>query len=144
MDKGLEDWIDSSTRIHLMTLPLEVTEDNLRSLREKIVCQRCGECCKMKGGVKLREKDIDDISDFLKINAVNFLREYTSRVEGSNQLKSPCPFQKDNSCKVYKSRPLACRTYPVYIMKGRLGVRCCPAGKELIKSTLKEETNVET
>jgi uncharacterized protein len=81
---------------------------------EKIDCLKCANCCKTTGPL-LKNKDIERLSEHLRIKPANFVSEYL-RIDEDNDYvfkKMPCPFlQSDNCCSVYSSRPNACREYP--------------------------------
>lgn len=81
---------------------------------EKIDCLKCANCCKTTGPL-LKNKDIDNLANHLRVRPANFVSEYL-RVDEDNDYvfkKMPCPFlQSDNYCSVYSARPNACREYP--------------------------------
>lgn len=109
--------------VKLYLLPLGIGA--LEETKKKIVCKRCGACCKLPGGIKIGVSDVQRLSHAFGIRGGEFIRRY------GMTLKSPCPFWEDG-CTVYENRPIVCRTYPLYILNGQLGVWGCPAGKELI------------
>jgi Fe-S-cluster containining protein len=81
---------------------------------QKIDCLECANCCKTTSPI-FRTVDIDRLSLFLKMKSVVFIQQYLYKdEEGDYVLKTaPCPFlDDDNRCKVYESRPLACKEYP--------------------------------
>jgi uncharacterized protein len=81
---------------------------------EKIDCLECGNCCKSISPA-IYESDIRRMASSLRIKASEFTDEYLLKEENEDYvfLKTPCPFlDDDNSCKIYNSRPRACREYP--------------------------------
>lgn len=82
--------------------------------------------------------DIVQLKKRLKIHSSEFLYKYTQLCEGSHTYfpglklklaedeKHSCPFLGDEGCTVYKSRPSACRTYPL-----ERGVEYLGQGKQL-------------
>jgi len=81
---------------------------------EKIDCLKCANCCKTTGPL-LKNKDIERLSEHLRIKPANFVSEYLWIDEDNDYVfkKMPCTFLKeDNSCSVYSARPNACRQYP--------------------------------
>lgn len=81
---------------------------------EQIDCLQCAKCCRDLGPL-LTDRDIQKLSQFLKIKPSKFADKYLRIDEdGDYVFKSmPCPFiGDDNYCSVYESRPTACRDYP--------------------------------
>lgn len=83
-------------------------------------CTSCGQCCTgVPGFVWLSKKEIIDISKFLKISKKSFLKKYTKKVKNLISLKEKIPsydciFFENKKCKIYKIRPLQCKTYPFW------------------------------
>jgi len=83
-------------------------------------CQKgCANCCKISDGfVLIREKEVKEISKFLKISETEFLKEYTQIKKGILSLidhdGKDCIFLKDEKCSVYPVRPIQCQTYPFW------------------------------
>jgi len=86
-------------------------------------CKRCSACCRYESGhVFLSEKDLINLSDWLKMDYIDFTktfcrwvtreqdREFLSLREKSN---FDCIFW-DFGCKVYNARPVQCRTFPFW------------------------------
>ncbi|MCP3851535.1 MAG: YkgJ family cysteine cluster protein [Gammaproteobacteria bacterium] len=69
--------------------------------------------------------DIIRLKNILQISSSEFMRTYTRISEGSHPYfpsvmlnmaeddNFPCPFLKDDGCRVYRDRPSSCRTYPL-------------------------------
>jgi Fe-S-cluster containining protein len=76
-------------------------------------CKDCAICCKDAYVVLLTE-DIARLAKALGMKRSEFRAEYVGKNEdGDTCLNSqPCPFLKNNLCKVYESRPDCCREYP--------------------------------
>ncbi|KPK33027.1 MAG: hypothetical protein AMS24_02465 [Chlamydiae bacterium SM23_39] len=83
-------------------------------------CTSCGKCCTgAPGFVWLSQKEILKISNFLKISKNSFLKKYTIKVKNLISLKEKkpsydCIFLENKKCKIYKIRPLQCKTYPFW------------------------------
>jgi len=60
---------------------------------------------------------LKDLSYKLGIARSKF-RDLTYTKDGVRYIKYPCPFY-DDGCSIYKERPLACRTYPLSILKNK-------------------------
>lgn len=82
-------------------------------------CRRCGNCCRVRGYVRLNESEIDGISEFLGMNVSEFTESYTrvthdrrglSLVEDSD---GSCIFLRDDSlCSINPVKPAQCRNFP--------------------------------
>ena len=86
-------------------------------------CTGCGSCCGgAPGFVYLSEEDIINISEYLRIDKISFIKKYTIivRIFGEKRLslreKSnyDCIFLKDESCLIYQIRPYQCSSYPFW------------------------------
>ncbi|HRE66635.1 MAG TPA: YkgJ family cysteine cluster protein [Cyclobacteriaceae bacterium] len=77
-------------------------------------CLKCANCCKTTSPI-FYQTDIERVAKALRLKPGDFIETYL-RVDEDKDfvLKfSPCPFlDTDNYCKVYDSRPKACREYP--------------------------------
>ena len=88
-----------------------------KGLRFKCL-KNCSNCCTGSPGyVYLTQKEIQNISGFLKISKKNFLIKYTRQVRNKISLKEnyknfDCCFLKDKSCLIYSVRPRQCKTFP--------------------------------
>lgn len=81
---------------------------------EEIDCLTCANCCKTTSPI-FYQTDIERVSKVLRMKPGDFVEQYLQLDEDNDYvLKSaPCPFlDEDNYCKVYDSRPKACREYP--------------------------------
>lgn len=43
----------------------------------KFVCRRCGNCCRWKGCVKVKDQEIDRIAAFLGVRVEDFIEDHT-------------------------------------------------------------------
>ncbi|MBN8577488.1 MAG: YkgJ family cysteine cluster protein [Cytophagales bacterium] len=81
---------------------------------EEIDCLQCANCCKTTSPI-FYQTDIERLAKSMRMRPGDFIETYL-RVDEDNDyvLKAaPCPFlDSDNYCKVYDSRPKACREYP--------------------------------
>jgi Fe-S-cluster containining protein len=97
-----------------MNVTQEIYQNN-----KKYICQRCGNCCRWPGVVKLTDEDTDRIAAFLGIGADQFIAEYTevhpqriclvlkSRANGE------CLFlEGKNICKINPVKPVQCNGFP--------------------------------
>ncbi len=85
----------------------------VKEVAKKIDCKTCGNCCKTISP-EIREKDIKQISQYLKMTPDEFINQYlTQNKEGMFRFKeTPCPFLQQNKCKIYNLRPGDCKKYP--------------------------------
>ena len=102
----------------LKKVPGRDLDNRVHELHEKaftkIDCLKCANCCKSTGPL-LKNKDIERLSEQLRIKPSNFVSDYLRIDEDSDYVfqKMPCTFlQDDNCCSVYSARPNACRQYP--------------------------------
>lgn len=97
---------------------LEGMDLKVHALHDKyskaIDCLQCARCCK-ELGPRIEEKDVERLAKALRMKSVDVIAQYFKVDEdGDRVFKSmPCPFlADDNYCRVYESRPKACREYP--------------------------------
>ncbi len=77
-------------------------------------CLGCANCCKTTSPI-FYQKDIERAAKALKIKAGDFLKTFLFMDEDGDFVlhTTPCPFlNADNTCRIYDSRPDACREYP--------------------------------
>lgn len=88
-------------------------------------CGDChGHCCRGESGkVWIDDLDVRKISNFLAINVIEFLHQFTSRDNNRLSLKEryeegnyQCVFYDDQiqGCSVYEVRPVQCRRFPFW------------------------------
>lgn len=81
---------------------------------EEIDCLHCANCCKTTSPI-FYQTDIERVAKALRMKPGDFIETYLRVDEDKDFVlkSSPCPFlDTDNYCKVYESRPKACREYP--------------------------------
>lgn len=94
--------------------PTTPTEKNAFS------CQRCGHCCKGKGGIIMTENDIERLARGLNQEREVFLRENTETANGRIRLRvGPDDYclhydHKIKGCGVHLFRPDICRAWPFF------------------------------
>ena len=91
---------------------------------ERTDCLTCANCCKTTSPI-FTDKDIATISKKLRMNIVDFTKQYLRMDEdGFMVLQSaPCTFlNEDNTCLIYEFRPKACREYPHTNRKKFMGI----------------------
>jgi len=116
------------------TTPLAVLADESAPWFEgglRFECTQCGNCCSGPPGyVWLSDDEIDRFSTHLKLERLDFLKQYCRKVGGRVSLKErkndrgqyDCVFlaestvngQRKRGCSVYEVRPLQCRTWPFW------------------------------
>jgi Fe-S-cluster containining protein len=78
-------------------------------------CQKCGDCCKGYGGVFVSRQEIRDISGYLNIDAVSFLKDYCQWSGGRPLIKTSesgyCVFW-DKVCTIHPVKPRMCKVWP--------------------------------
>jgi Fe-S-cluster containining protein len=81
---------------------------------ELIDCLACANCCKSISP-SVQDNDIQKIARSLKIKPSEVVNKYMHLDDEHDYVMnvSPCPFlMTDNYCRIYSSRPLACKGYP--------------------------------
>jgi Fe-S-cluster containining protein len=82
------------------------------------LCQRCTNCCRWPGDVKVSDTEITAIAGFLEISEESFRERYTrlradrrglSLTERSDQA---CIFLEGNDCLINPVKPQQCRDFP--------------------------------
>ncbi len=81
-------------------------------------CQRCTNCCKWPGFVKLTDGDISAISEFLGMDETTFIQDFTRlrpRRDGLALIDKPngeCIFLDGPDCRVQKVKLFQCTGFP--------------------------------
>jgi uncharacterized protein len=82
------------------------------------VCQRCGNCCKWPGDVRIEEDEVAPIAAHLGLAEDEFLARYTrlrtnrtglSLIEKENH---ECIMLDGNACRIHPVKPAQCRGFP--------------------------------
>ncbi len=87
---------------------------------ERVVyqCQRCGNCCKWPGFVKLTDGDITAIAAHLGLDERAFIAAYTRlrpRRDGlalTDKASGECIFLDGLDCRIQTVKPQQCRGFP--------------------------------
>lgn len=110
---------------------------------EEIDCLTCANCCKTTSPI-FYPTDVERVAKAVRMKPGEFIERYLRVDEDKDYVlkTSPCPFlDEDNYCKVYDSRPKACREYPhtdrkkmVQIMElTHKNTLVCPAVFEMVE-----------
>lgn len=81
-------------------------------------CQRCTNCCKWPGQVRLTDADIASMARFLEVSEWDFIQQYTRlrvRKDGLALVDKPngeCIFLEGRDCRVQDAKPEQCRGFP--------------------------------
>jgi Fe-S-cluster containining protein len=82
------------------------------------VCQRCGNCCKWPGDVRIEEEEVAPIAAHLGLEEGEFVTRFTrlrtnrtglSLIEKDNH---ECIMLDGNSCRIHAVKPAQCRGFP--------------------------------
>ena len=93
-------------------------EAGKRTKPPKYLCERCTNCCRWPGDVKVSEKEITAIASFLKIEEAEFIGTHTrlrSDRRGLSLIDQPdgaCIFLEGQDCKIQPVKPQQCRGFP--------------------------------
>ena len=87
---------------------------------EDFHCVRCGACCRWEGPVRVSEREIDSIADFLGIPVQEFIRNHTVLTGDRRSLSlkenadgSCCWYDpKTRLCRIQTVKPAQCRDFP--------------------------------
>jgi len=86
--------------------------------RVRYECQRCTNCCRWPGFVKLLDSDITAIAGFLKITEFEFIQRRTRLRPGRDGLAlndtatGACIFLEGNDCAIQPVKPHQCKGFP--------------------------------
>lgn len=101
-----------------MFFPLESFFDNMDEIRN-FQCQRCGNCCRVPGYVRLRNGEAERIAAYLELALHEFIDQYTCVTEdrtGLSLIENPdhsCIFlEEDGACRINDVKPKQCTTFP--------------------------------
>ena len=84
----------------------------------RYACQRCTNCCRWPGFVKLTDADITAISGFLGLSEHDFIQNLTRlrpHRDGLALIDQPdgaCIFLEGGDCRIQPVKPLQCRGFP--------------------------------
>jgi Fe-S-cluster containining protein len=101
-------------------------------------CRKCAQCCMSEFGdntVIVSPSQIRKICDISGLKRDDFVIPTPSedRDKGGNihtfewvlKKNGDCIFLKENLCEIYECRPFICKTYPFYLLDGKLEVCEC-------------------
>ena len=81
-------------------------------------CQRCTNCCRWPGLVKIELDEVPALAEFLKLSEHDFIQQYTvlrpSR-SGLALVPTPggeCIFLKERDCMIQAVKPRQCKGFP--------------------------------
>jgi hypothetical protein len=84
----------------------------------KYACQRCTNCCRWPGFVKVGGEEIAQIADFLGMDENDFIQEFTRlrpQRDGLaliDQDDGACVFLDGRDCRIQAVKPAQCRSFP--------------------------------
>lgn len=101
-------------------------------------CQKCAQCCKKEYGdntVSVFPFEIRQICETTGLDLEDFVIPTPSKdtdtagnihtFEWVLRNRGDCMFLKNGLCQIYRCRPYICRTYPFYLLDGRLKTSEC-------------------
>jgi Fe-S-cluster containining protein len=101
-----------------------IKKDGFKFAFNPDACNSCnGACCRGESGyVWVDKKEIEDISNFLKIDSKEFIREYLKKVGYRYSIKEievngefQCLFFNEKvGCEIYQVRPKQCKDFPFW------------------------------
>ena len=81
-------------------------------------CQRCTNCCRWPGQVKVEPAEIAAIAQFLDMDEYDFIQRYTrlrEQRDGLSLIEKPngeCIFLQGRDCAVQPVKPVQCAGFP--------------------------------
>ena len=81
-------------------------------------CDRCTNCCRWPGEVKLGDQEIEEIAQFLKLTPDGFIQKYTrlradrKGLALTDKPNDECIFLKNGCCEIQAVKPQQCRGFP--------------------------------
>ncbi len=101
-------------------------------------CRNCAQCCRAEYGdntVFIFPSEIRRIQEKTGLNRDDFIIPTPSQDRDSEgnthtfewilRKNGDCIFLKEGLCEIYESRPYICKTYPFYLLDGRLMISEC-------------------
>ena len=86
---------------------------------QKWLCQRCGNCCRWPGLVRVTAAEVDQISEFLNIDTEEFIENYTEVTPDRRGLTiiskedDSCFFlEEPATCLINEVKPSQCSGFP--------------------------------
>jgi uncharacterized protein len=115
---------DASSFLNWFQAEVPEIQSSLAAAQVLFECRNCGECCKGEGYTLATQEDLKRIADFFGKSASTVFSQFTDRDpenrEGCRILKNIGPERlccfydaAAHRCKIYKSRPEICRTFPM-------------------------------
>jgi Fe-S-cluster containining protein len=107
---------------------------------EHFQCRRCGTCCKWEGPVRVSQKEIEAIADYLGIPVDVFIRDHTVLAPDRKSLSlmekedGSCVYYDDTAkaCVLQSVKPQQCSDFPaVWRFPG--WEKLCEGGKALME-----------
>ena len=81
-------------------------------------CQVCGTCCLGEGGIYLQKKEIEAITEYLRLPRDRFLKEYCLEKNGKIYIHVKtdgfCHFAREGKCLIHPVKPTPCRQWPFF------------------------------
>jgi Fe-S-cluster containining protein len=97
---------------------IENRKSKIENSTKSYLCQRCTNCCRWPGFVKLLDSDITAISRFLQIPEWDFIQQYTRLRPNRAGLAltdtgtGACIFLHGNACAIQPAKPRQCDGFP--------------------------------
>ncbi len=98
--------------------PTTSCQENDSANKPNYSCQRCTNCCRWPGFVKLTDADITAISSFLGLTDFEFIEQFTRlrpRRDGlalTDQPDGACIFLEGRDCRIQPVKPIQCGGFP--------------------------------
>jgi hypothetical protein len=81
-------------------------------------CQRCGVCCKGKGGIYLEKEEIPAAAQLLDLTEKEFIESFCLPRDGKYEIqtdaKGVCILFGPKGCRIHQAKPGICRQWPFF------------------------------
>lgn len=101
-------------------------------------CQRCGNCCRRHGIVRLTNAEAETVAEFLHMDIYAFTEKYTELLPDRSALtlteleNGDCIFfDGDSGCRINPVKPKQCRDFP-YVWRFENWTEVCAGARKML------------
>lgn len=88
------------------------------SVQQTPACRRCGECCRIRGFVRVSDDEVNRIAELLRLSPRSFADRHTRLahdrcgLELEEKENGECIFLDGAECAIHAVKPEQCKTFP--------------------------------